>query len=57
MYSHARLWFTVINNELNSFTMQNFEVIVLSVWEPTAKISHLHDCTFNEEIKKRFEKQ
>ena len=55
MYSHARLWFTVINNELNSFTMQNFEVIVLSVWEPTAKISHLHDCTFNEEIKKHFE--
>ena len=30
--------------------MQNFQVIVLSVWEPTDKTSHLHDCTFNEEI-------
>ena len=35
--------------------MQNFQVIVLSVWEPTDKISHLHDCTFNKEIKKHFE--
>ena len=49
------LWFTVITNELNSFTMQNFQLIVLSVWEPTDKISHLHDCTFHEEIKKHFE--
>ena len=35
--------------------MQNFQVIVSSVWEPTDKISHLHDCTFHEEIKKHFE--
>ena len=35
--------------------MQNFQVIVLSVWKPTDKISHLHDCTFNGEIKKHFE--
>ena len=35
--------------------MQNFQVIVSSVWEPTDEISHLHDCTFNEEIKNHFD--
>ena len=35
--------------------MQNFQLIVLSLWEATDKISHLHDITFNEEIKKHFE--
>ena len=25
--------------------MQNFQLIVLSVWEPTDKITHLHACT------------
>ena len=42
-----RLWFTLITNELNSFTIQNCQVIVLSAWEPTDKFSHFHDCTFN----------
>ena len=27
--------------------MQNYQVIVLSVWEPTDKISHFLDCNFN----------
>ena len=27
--------------------MQSFQVIVLSLWESTDKISHLHDSTFN----------
>ena len=35
--------------------MQNFQVVLLSVWEATDKTSHLHDCTFNEENKKHFE--
>ena len=35
--------------------MQIFQVIVLSVWEPTDKVSHLHDCAFNKKIKKHFE--
>ena len=33
--------------------MQNFQVIVLSIWEPTDKISHFHDCTFNEKLATR----
>ena len=33
-----RLWSTVIANELYSLTMQNVQVFVLSVWEPTDKI-------------------
>ena len=27
--------------------MRNFQVIALYVSEPTDKISHFHDCTFN----------
>ena len=37
--------------------MQNSQVIVLSVWEPGDKISHLHDGNFNKGIKKHFEQQ
>ena len=45
------LWLTAITNELYSFTMQNFQVIVLSVWEPTDKISYLHDVTLMKKLK------
>ena len=31
--------------------MQNFQVIVLSVWEATDKISHLHDCTLKKKLR------
>ena len=31
--------------------MQNFQVIVLSVWEPTDKISHLHDLPLMKKLK------
>ena len=44
---------TVITNKLYSFTMQNFQVIIVYIWEPTDKIFHLRGCTINKKLTTR----
>ena len=44
---------TIITNKLYSFTMQNFQVIIVYIWEPTDKIFHLHGCTINKKLTTR----